>query len=105
MKVRKFRILRLRHHVSMVELGRACGVSAQRISELELSENKPSAETVQKIRFKTEGDFPRYGNDAGRVVLGGDDCEVPRSVESEAGRKGGRAVGLMERVGEYEYEL
>ena len=43
MKVRKFRILRLRHHVSMVELGRACGVSAQRISELELSENKPSA--------------------------------------------------------------
>ena len=48
MKVRKFRILRLRHHVSMVELGRACGVSAQRISELELSENKPSAETVQK---------------------------------------------------------
>jgi len=24
MKVRKFRILRLRHHVSMVELGRAC---------------------------------------------------------------------------------
>ena len=40
MKVRKFRILRLRHHVSMVELGRACGVSAQRISELELSENK-----------------------------------------------------------------
>ena len=50
MKVRKFRILRLRHHVSMVELGRACGVSAQRISELELSENKPSAETVQKSR-------------------------------------------------------
>ena len=50
MKVRKFRILRLRHHVSMVELGRACGVSAQRISELELSENKPSAETVQKIQ-------------------------------------------------------
>ena len=30
MKVRKFRILRLRHHVSMVELGRACGVSAWR---------------------------------------------------------------------------
>jgi len=41
MKVRKFRILRLRHHVSMVELGRACGLSAQRISELELSEGVP----------------------------------------------------------------
>ena len=43
MKVRKFRILRLRHHVSMVELGRACGVSAQRISELEARYN-PVAE-------------------------------------------------------------
>ena len=43
MKVRKFRILRLRHHVSMVELGRACGVSAQRISELE-ARNNPIAE-------------------------------------------------------------
>ena len=52
MKVRKFRILRLRHHVSMVELGRACGVSAQRISELELSENRPSAETVQQRKSK-----------------------------------------------------
>ena len=49
MKVRKFRILRLRHHVSMVELGRACGVSAQRISELELSENK---QIIIKFRFR-----------------------------------------------------
>ena len=50
MKVRKFRILRLRHHVSMVELGRACGLSAQRISELELSEGVPEQETIQKIQ-------------------------------------------------------
>lgn len=61
MKVRKFRILRLRHHVSMVELGRACGVSAQRISELELSENKPSAETVQKIQSGFEAIIAQRG--------------------------------------------
>ena len=56
MKVRKFRILRLRHHVSMVELGRACGLSAQRISELELSEGVPEQETIQKIQNGCE--FP-----------------------------------------------
>ena len=50
MKVRKFRILRLRHHVSMVELGRACGVSAQRISELELSENNRRRRLCKKSR-------------------------------------------------------
>ena len=66
MKVRKFRILRLRHHVSMVELGRACGVSAQRISELELSENKPSAETVQKIQSGFEAIIAQRGRAGGR---------------------------------------
>ena len=50
MKVRKFRILRLRHHVSMVELGRACGVSAQRISELELSENRHQRRLYRKFK-------------------------------------------------------
>ena len=65
MKVRKFRILRLRHHVSMVELGRACGVSAQRISELELSENKPSAETVQKIQSGFEAIIAQRGEKLG----------------------------------------
>lgn len=67
MKVRKFRILRLRHHVSMVELGRACGVSAQRISELELSENKPSAETVQKIQSGFEAIIAQRGRNRAAV--------------------------------------
>ena len=87
MKVRKFRILRLRHHVSMVELGRACGVSAQRISELELSENKPSAETVQKIQSGFESIIAQRGLD----TLQQEYIACKNS--------------LMERVGEYEYEL
>ena len=89
MKVRKFRILRLRHHVSMVELGRACGVSAQRISELELSENKPSAETVQKIQSGFEAILTERMEDAERLHLEYQRCRN----------------ALMQRVGEDEYEL
>ena len=89
MKVRKFRILRLRHHVSMVELGRACGVSAQRISELELSENKPSAETVQKIQNGFEALLTLRGEQLAALRREYADCKDT----------------LMERVGEYEYEL
>ena len=89
MKVRKFRILRLRHHVSMAELGRACGVSAQRISELELSENKPAAETVQKIQDGFESIIAQRGEKLGTLRQEYEDCKD----------------SLMERVGEYEYEL
>ena len=89
MKVRKFRILRLRHHVSMVELGRACSVSAQRISELELSENKPSAETVQKIQSGFESIIAQRGEKLDTLQQEYIACKN----------------SLMERVGEYEYEL
>ena len=89
MKVRKFRILRLRHHVSMVELGWACGVSAQRISELELIENKPSAETVQKIQSGFESIIAQRGEKLGLLRQDYASCKN----------------SLMERVGEYEYEL
>ena len=89
MKVRKFRILRLRHHVSMVELGRACGVSAQRISELELSESTPEAETVQKIQNGFEALLTLRGEQLAALRREYADCNDT----------------LMERVGEYEYEL
>ena len=89
MKVRKFRILRLRHHVSMVELGRACGLSAQRISELELSEGVPEQETIQKIQNGFERILTERMEDAERLRQDYDSCKN----------------SLMERVGEYEYEL
>lgn len=89
MKVRKFRILRLRHHISTVELGRACGVSAQRISELELSESTPEAETVQKI----QSGFTRILDErADRAAALRQEYEACKDT-------------LMDRVGEYEYEL
>ena len=89
MKVRKFRILRLRHHVSMVELGRACGLSAQRISELELSEGVPEQETIQKIQNGFERILAERMEDAERLHL-----EYQRFRNA-----------LMQRVGEDEYEL
>ena len=89
MKVRKFRILRLRHHVSMVELGRACGLSAQRISELELSEGVPEQETIQKIQNGFERIITERMEDAERLHLEYQRCRN----------------ALMQRVGEDEYEL
>ena len=89
MKVRKFRILRLRHHVSMAELGRACGLSAQRISELELSEGVPEQETIQKIQNGFERILTERMEDAERLHL-----EYQRCRNT-----------LMQRVGEDEYEL
>ena len=89
MKVRKFRILRLRHHVSMVELGRACGLSAQRISELELSEGVPEQETIQKIQNGFERILTERMEDAERLHLEYQRCRN----------------ALMQHVGEDEYEL
>ena len=89
MKVRKFRILRLRHHVSMVELGRACGLSAQRISELELSEGVPEQETIQKIQNGFERILTERMEDAERLHLEYQRCRN----------------ALMQCVGEDEYEL
>ena len=89
MKVRKFRILRLRHHVSMVELGRACGLSAQRISELELSEGVPEQETIQKIQSGFKRILTERMEDAERLHLEYQRCRN----------------ALMQRVGEDEYEL
>lgn len=89
MKVRKFRILRLRHHISMVELGRACGISAQRISELELSKSTPEAETVQKIQSGFELLLAQRGEKLDALRQEYSACKDT----------------LMERVGEYEYEL
>ncbi len=64
-------------------------VSAQRISELELSENKPSAETVQKIQSGFEAIIAQRGEKLDTLHQEYIACKN----------------SLMERVGEYEYEL
>lgn len=35
-KVRKFRLLRMKHHIPLAELAEAAGVSVQRVNQLEL---------------------------------------------------------------------
>lgn len=49
MQVRKLRLLRLKYHISLVELGRTSGLTPQRISELELSTGKTMDATAQKL--------------------------------------------------------
>ena len=49
MKVRKMRLLRHKHHISLVELSDACGVSKQRLSEIELDKTSVSEVAVQMI--------------------------------------------------------
>lgn len=49
MQVRKLRVLRLKYHISLVELSRACGISPQRISEIELNPGGITDVTVAKL--------------------------------------------------------
>lgn len=49
MEARKLRFLRLKYHISLRELARACGISPQRISEIELTPGNISDKTVCRI--------------------------------------------------------
>ena len=75
MEVRKMRLLRHKHGITRSELGCACALSPQRISEIELSETGLVPETEEKLRrgFETvarrredalrslRGDLARHG--------------------------------------------
>lgn len=52
MPVRKLRVLRIKHGVSLHELSRACGISHQRLSEIELNatDSEITQDTVRKLR-------------------------------------------------------
>ena len=50
MQVRKMRLLRHKHGITRPELGRACVLSPQRISDLELSVTGLAPETEEKLR-------------------------------------------------------
>lgn len=49
MQVRKMRILRHKHGITRPELGRACALSPQRISEIELSAAGLTPATEEKL--------------------------------------------------------
>ena len=50
MKVRKLRIIRKKYHVSLSELGKASGISEQRVSRLELNPGYAEKETERKLQ-------------------------------------------------------
>ena len=89
MQVRKMRLLRHKHGITRPELGRACALSPQRISEIELSETGLVPETEEKLRrgFET---VARRREDALRSSRG----DLARHRES-----------LFEPVEENGYEL
>ena len=50
METRKIRLLRQKYHISLQELAHACGISPQRVSEIELTPGPVSYKTVRRIR-------------------------------------------------------
>lgn len=50
MEARKMRLLRIKHGITRQELGDACGLSGQRISELEFSLGQLRPETEAKLQ-------------------------------------------------------
>ena len=89
MQVRKMRLLRHKHGITRPELGRACALSPQRISEIELSETGLIPETQEKLQRGFESVAQRR-EDALRSLRG----DLARHGES-----------LFEPVEETGYEL
>lgn len=50
MQVKKMRLLRHKHNITRPELGRVCGLSPQRISEIELGVESMTRTTEIKLR-------------------------------------------------------
>lgn len=50
MKVRVMRLLRQKHNILCSKIGEKCGVSQQRVNEIELSEGPLRTSTKRKIR-------------------------------------------------------
>ena len=89
MQVRKMRILRHKHGITRPELGRACALSPQRISEIELSETGLIPETQEKLRRGFESVAQRRE-------------DALRSLRDDLARHG---ESLFEPVEETGYEL
>ena len=62
MQVRKMRILRHKHGITRPELGRACALSPQRISEIELSGTGLIPETKEKLQRGFESVVQKHPN-------------------------------------------
>lgn len=54
MKVRKIRLLRQKYGITCAELGKACGLSTQRVNQLEICEDNISEESIAKLTLALE---------------------------------------------------
>lgn len=89
MQVRKMRLLRTKYNISCPELGKAAGLSAQRISELEFGDGGVEEATEDKIQMAFLSVITRRTGDLSALT-----CSFARHWES-----------LMEPVEENSYEL
>ena len=89
MQVRKMRILRHKHGITRPELGCACALSPQRISEIELSGTGLVPKTEEKLRRGFESVAQRRE-------------DALRSLRGDLARHG---ASLFEPVEEAGYEL
>ena len=48
-QVRKMRLLRKKHHISLTDIGRFCGISKQRVQEIEMGYKPVSEDTAGRI--------------------------------------------------------
>ena len=89
MKVRKMRLLRHKHGITRSELGCACALSPQRISEIELSGTGLIPETKEKLQRGFESVVQRRE-------------DALRSLRRDLNRHG---ASLFDPVEENGYEL
>lgn len=89
MKSRKFRFFRRMYGISLSCLAQSCGISEQRMSELELSEIPVAQSTVEKIQLGFERIIERR-----QLMLLQMREDYNRNRQT-----------LLEPIEEYEYEL
>ena len=89
MQTREFRALRRKYGISLMELARACGVSEQRMSELEFSTVEAKPSTLIKLQAGFE-----------QVIV--QRQRMLRQMESDYGQ---RKWNLLDLVEELSHEL
>ena len=68
-KVLRYRAFRIQHHITLRELAEQAGVSQQRISQIELMECQPTAQTKAKLIAAMRNVLLRRGELAAAALL------------------------------------
>ena len=68
-RVLRYRIFRMRHHITLRELSEQAGVSQQRISQIELMEYRPTVQTKVKLTVAMRNALLQRGELAAAALL------------------------------------